>query len=559
VIRRPASLAASLILALAGPARAQEIRFEDVAERAGVPFRFHSGSRGRHDLPEIMGGGLALFDADGDGLPDLYACQGGPVAADSPGGDPPCRLYRNLGGLRFEDVTPAASAPGPSYAMGAAAGDYDGDGRVDLLVTGWRDQRLYRNLGGLRFEDVTAAAGLTSARWTTGAAWADLDGDGDLDLYVAGYLAYDPDSAPYCAAPDGRRDYCGPEDFEAEPDHLYRNDGGTFTDVAAAAGLPARQERGLGVLIADFDGDARPDVFVANDGGRCWLLANRGGLRFEDVAEAAGAARDGRGRALAGMGATTADLDGDGLPDLAVANFLGRSTIAFRALDARGAFQDDTTRLGLADATRDVLGFGLVAADFDADGRADLLQTNGHVLDRARLGVPFAMTPRLLRGRPGGLADASADAGPWFARAALGRGLAVADLDLDGRPDAAAASLDAPLSLLHNRSRSGPAVAVDLVDRRGLPAIGARVRAVVGGRATVRHLSAGDGYLSSSPPRLAFATGGAAAIDSLEVRWPWGGVDTWSGLEPGRPHRLVEGRSPISAPRPSAGTSGRRR
>lgn len=553
---RAAALAA--FMALATTVAGQEIRLHDVAAEAGVRFQFHAGSRGRHDLPEVMGGGLALFDADGDGLLDLYLCQGGPIAADSPGGDPPCRLYRNLGGLRFEDRTATASAPGPSYAMGAAAGDYDGDGMVDLMVTGWRGQRLYRNLGGCRFADVTAAAGLASTRWTTGAAWADLDGDGDLDLYVAGYLAYDPESAPYCAAPDGRRDYCAPEDFEAEPDHLYRNDGGTFVDVAAAAGLPVREERGLGVVIADFDGDCRPDVFVANDGGRCWLLANRGGLRFEDVAEAAGVARDGRGRALAGMGATVADLDGDGLPDLAVANFLGRSTIAFRALDSRGAFEDDSARLGLTDATRDVLGFGLVAADFDADGREDLLQSNGHVLDRARLGVPFAMTPRLLKGRAGGVVDASKDAGDWFTRPALGRGLAVGDLDGDGLPDAAAAALDVPFALMHNRTRAGAAVQVDLVNDRGVPAIGARVRAVSGGKTAVRHLSSGDGYLSSSPPRLAFATAGTGGIDELEVSWPWGGVDTWRDLRPGAPHRLAERRAPVNRPPASAETSPRR-
>ncbi len=553
---RAAAAVATLALAL-GPVRggAREIRFEDVAERAGVRFRFHSGSRGRHDLPEVMGGGLALFDADGDGRPDLFVCQGGPIAADAPGGDPPCRLYRNLGGLRFEDRTATAGAPGPSFAMGAAAGDYDGDGRVDLFVTGWRGQRLYRNLGDFRFQDVTAAAGLTAAAWTTAAAWADLDGDGDLDLYVAGYLVYDPDSAPFHAAPDGRRDFGAPEDFQAEPDRLYRNDDGVFTDVAAEAWPAARPRRGLGVLIADFDGDARPDVFVANDGDPCRLLLNRGGLRFEDVAEAAGAARDGRGRPLSGMGVAAADLDGDGRPDLAVANFLGRGTVGFRALDARGNFQDDSTRLGLLAATRDVLGFGLAAADFDADGRTDLLQTNGHVLDRARLGVPFAMKPLLLRGSDQGLVDASAAAGDWFAQPALGRGLAVADLDGDGRIDAAAAALDAPLALLRNRSPAPPAVHVDLVDGRGLPAIGARVRAVVAGRSSWRHLSTGDGYLSSSPPRLSFALHGATTLDTLEVHWPWGGVETWRDLPPGPPIRLVKGRGEPLTPRASSRTS----
>ena len=534
---------------------AGEIRFEDVTARSGVAFRFDTGSRGRHDLPEIMGGGVALFDADGDGRLDLFLCNGGPIDPAANAEDPPCRLYRNLGGMRFEDRTATAGTPGPPYAMGAAAGDYDGDGLVDLFVSGWRGQRLYRNLGGFRFQDVTEAAGLGSDGWTTGAAWADLDGDGDLDLYVAGYLVYDPATAPYCAAPDGRRDYCGPEDFEADRDRVYRNDGGTFTDVSRDAGLPRREERGLGVLIADFDGDRRPDVFVANDGGRCWMLSNRGGFRFEDVAEAAGTARDGRGQPLAGMGTASADLDGDGLPDLAVTNFLGRSTIVFRALDGRGGFIDDSSRLGVAGATRGVLGFGLAAADFDADGRVDLLQADGHVLDRERLGIPFAMAPLLLRGGDGGFQDVSRRAGPWFTRPALGCGLAVGDLDGDGRIDVAAAALDAPAAILRNASEAGPSVHLDLVDRRGLPAIGARVRATIAGRRMVQDLAAGAGYLSSSPPRLAFALGRAAAIEVLEVRWPWGGVETWCDVKPGAVVRLVQGSSAVNHPPPPARTS----
>lgn len=545
VIRLPAAALASLLAV--STAASGEIRFEDVAERSGIDFRFHDGSRGRRDLPEIMGGGLALFDADGDGRPDVFLCQGGPIGPESPGGDPPCRLFLNRGGGRFQDVTAIAGLPGPSFAMGAAAGDYDGDGRTDLFVSGWRGQRLYRNLGSGRFEDVTADAGLSSSSWSTGAAWADLDGDGDLDLYVAGYVDYDPALAPYCAAPDGARDYCAPEDFEPQPDRLYRNDGGRFCDASAEAGLPKAAERGLGVLIADLDGDRRPDVFVANDGGRCRLLANRGGLRFEDVAETSGVARDGRGRPLAGMGVARADLDGDGLPDLAVTNFLGRSTIGFRALDG-GGFADESERLGLAQATRRVLGFGIVASDFDGDGREDLLQVDGHVLDRARLGTPFAMPPVLLQGGAGGFADVSDRAGGWFKRPTLGRGLAVGDVDGDGRPDLAATALDAPFALLLNRSRGETFVSLDLVDRRGLPAFGARVRARVGGREVVRDLIGGGSYLSSSPPRLTIGLGDAAEVESVEVAWPWGGIETWRRIGPGPTIRLVEGSTSDTRP-----------
>jgi len=532
-------------LLIAAGVQAQTIRFEDVAAESGVVFRFDNGSRGKHDLPEIMGGGVALFDADGDGRLDIYLCNGGPIVAVEDRTDPPSRLFRNLGGGRFEDVTATANAPGPSYAMGAAAADYDGDGRIDLFVSGWRGQRLYRNLGGGRFDDVTERAGLASDAWTTSAAWADLDGDGDLDLYVAAYLDYDPEFAPYCAAPDGQRDYCGPEDFEAQADRLYRNNGdGTFTEVAEAAGLPKRPERGLGVLIADLTGDRRPDIFVANDGGRCHLLANRGNLRFEEIGVESGVALDRAGESLAGMGTALADLDGDGLSDLIVANFLGRSTVGFRAVEGSpGLYHDDSDRLGLVAPTREVLGFGLIAADFDADGRVDLLQANGHVLDRARLGVPFAMRPTLLRGRPGGFDVVSKEAGDWFSRPILGRGLALGDLDGDGRPDLVVAALDAPAAVLLNRSRSGHALRLTLIDGRGAPAIGARVVAHVGGRVATGDLVGGGSYLSSSPPELTLGLGESSRVDLLEVHWPWGDVETWRDLDADRLIQLREGTS----------------
>src|SRR5262249_28839118 len=216
---------------------------------------------------------LGLIDYDGDGLLDVFFANGGPIVASPRRDDPPRRLYRNLGDFRFPDVTSEVNAPGPSYAMGVAVGDVDGDGRDDLLVTGWRGQRLYRNLGG-RFEEVTEAAGLASDLWGTSAAFADLDGDGDLDLYVCNYVDFDPSTAPFCAAPDGRRDYCGPADLPAQAHRLYRNDGDRFVDVSAAVGDLRPQGRGLSVLIADLTGDHRPDIFVANDGSPCWLFAN---------------------------------------------------------------------------------------------------------------------------------------------------------------------------------------------------------------------------------------------------------------------------------------------
>lgn len=384
---------------------------------------------------------------------------------------------------------------------------------------------------------MTGRAGLNSNLWSTSAAFGDLDGDGDLDLYVANYLEFDAKSPPYCAAPDGRRDYCGPEDFPAQPDRLYRNNGdGTFSDVSPMAGINLSEGRGLGVLIAELTGDNRPDIYVANDGTPCWLFANLGDLRFKEIGETAGVARDGQGRAMAGMGVAAGDLNDDGLPDLVVANFFDRSTIAFQALlHPRGTFHDATNRLGLAAATRHVLGFGLAVVDLDGDGRNDLIQANGHVLDRARLGIPFAMRPTLLRNTGAGFQEISRGAGPWFEQPILGRGLAVGDLDGDSRPDVIVNALDARAALLRNGSEGNRFLSVEIIDKAGRPAVGARVQIIVGGHSRWGILTAGGSYLASAQPRLFFGLGRARSVERIDVMWPWGLVESWS--EPAIPDR----------------------
>jgi hypothetical protein len=517
------------------------IRLGDVAPASGVSYRFHTGSRSQHDLPEIMGGGVGLIDVDGDGRLDIYFCNGGPIVPQPGQPDPPCRLFRNRGDGTFENITALAGAPGPSYAMGVAVGDFNGDARDDLFVTGWRDQRLYRNRGRGRFEDVTERAGLSSSAWSTSAAFADLDRDGDLDLYVANYVDFDPARAPYCAAPDGKRDYCGPEEFPAQADRLYRNNGdGTFTDVSKLSGIDLPDGRGLGVLIADLTGDAQLDIFVANDGTPCWLFENKGNLCFQEVGLASGVALDGDGRALAGMGVARGDLDGDGRLDLVVTNYIGRSTVAFRNL-GNGRYQDVSGTLGLTAATRDVLGFGLTLTDFDGDGRLDLLQANGHVLDRVRSGVPFAMRPTLLRNEGGRFPDVASAAGPWFSKRMIGRGLAVGDVEGDGRPDAVVNVLDGPAALLRNTS-AGRFLTLELVGRPPFhtSAIGAKVKAHLAGRTLAHEVVAGGSYLSASDRRVYLGLGAERRVDRLEITWPSGRVEVWTNLAAG-PHRLEEG------------------
>jgi enediyne biosynthesis protein E4 len=536
-------IVALLVVVPAQGARADDprIRFREAAAASGISFRFDSGSRRKHDLLEIMGGGVALIDADGDGHLDIYLCNGGPITPGSGRPDPPCRLYRNKGDGTFEDLTTISGSPGPRYAMGAATGDIDGDGRDDLFVSGWREQRLYRNVGGGRFTDVTEKAGLVSDRWSTSAAFGDLDGDGDLDLYVASYVDFDPATAPFCAAPDGKRDFCGPEEFPIQRHRLYRNNGdGTFTDISKTSGIDLPNGRGLGVLIADLNEDGRLDIFVANDGTPCWLFANRGGLKFDEVAAMAGVALDGGGQPIAGMGVALGDIDGDGRSDLLVGNFLGRSTIGFRALGG-GLFRDDSAVWRLTALTRPVLGFGLVLEDFDGDGALDLFQANGHVLDRERLGEPFAMRPTVARNINGRFVDASQDAGAGFDKPILGRGVAVGDLDGDGRPDVVVNALDAPASLLHNES-NGRFVSLELIGRAPSPrdAIGARIRAETGGRVIVREVTGGGSHLSASSRQIFIGLGQAKRVDRLEIRWPSGRVESLKDLEAGRTVRIEE-------------------
>ena len=542
-----AALAALLRFAprLAADARPAEpkLAFREAAIAAGLTFQFDSGTRGKHDLPEIMGGGVALLDVDGDGFLDVYLCNGGPIEPKPGQFDPPCRLFHNKGNGTFEDWTVRAGCPGPAYAMGAAVGDYDGDGRDDLFVTGWREQRLYRNEGDSRFADVTARAGLASDRWSTSAAFADLDRDGDLDLFVANYVAYDAASAPFCAAPDGKRDYCGPEDFPGQAPRLYRNNGdGTFTDVSKTAGVDRAGGRGLGILIADLTGDGRLDVFVANDGTPCWLFANRGDLVFEEIGATAGVAVDGVGDMLAGMGVALGDVDDDGRADLLVTNFYGRATIGFQNL-GQGVFRDASSEWGLRTLTRRVLGFGLALEDFDGDGALDLLQANGHVLDRERLGEPFAMRPTLARNVNGRFVDASESAGAWFAQKRLGRGVAVGDLDGDGRPDVVVNGLDSPAALLHNET-GARFVTLELIAKppSHRSAVGARVKAWIGGRTVVREVIGGGSYLSASSRRISLGLGGASKVSRLEVTWPSGRVETWNDVGASGVMRIEEGK-----------------
>jgi tetratricopeptide (TPR) repeat protein len=534
-------------------------RFEDVAERAGVRFRYECGATPNLFIGDTMGGGVALFDYDDDGWLDLYFVNGCPLPFDRRSPPRPNKLYRNRGDGTFEDVTERAGVAGRGYGMGCAVGDFDNDGHDDLFVTGLDRTVLYRNRGDGRFEDVTALAGVSSSRWTTGAGFGDLDGDGDLDLYVATYVEADPERVVECRDKANRLIHCQPERFPAQHDHLFRNNGdGTFTDVSPEAGLELPEGRGLGLAIADFDGDGRLDVFVANDGTANFLFRNLGGLRFEEVALTAGAAYDGRGLPTASMGVVADDLNGDGRIDLFHTNFVDQ-TNTLRWNLGGGLFVDRTLAANLAAPSRSKTGFGTVALDVNNDGRLDLFVANGHVDDQPWANIPMAQTAQLFLGRERGRFEwAGPEVSPYFARPVVGRGVAAGDLDNDGRVDLVVVHRDAPAALLRNVTRGGHWLGLRLRGTRsGRTPVGTSVVCRAGGRTQVRWLTSGTSYLSSNDPRLWFGLGPVQKAESLEVHWPSGAVQSWSDVPADRILIVSEGDAALRPTNARPGRVGR--
>jgi tetratricopeptide (TPR) repeat protein len=523
--------------------------FEDRAPAAGLAgFVLDNGLSPIHQLPETACGGVGLLDFDGDGFMDIYCVQGGhfPPARDTPVSHD--KLFRNRGDGTFEDVTEPSKIGSFSggYGHGVAVGDYDNDGRPDLFVTRWRSYALYRNRGDGTFEDVTGKAGLGGDRdWPTSSAFADLDNDGDLDLYVCHYGVWATENPLVCKDPVGTLVVsCDPRRIAALPDHVYRNDGGRFVDVSAESGISEgdRDGRGLGVVAADLDGDGRIDLFVANDSTANFLFRNLGGFRFEEVGHFAGVAANAEGGYQAGMGVACGDLDGDGLPDLAVTNFYGQSTTFFHNL-GQGLFADHTSAIGLLAPSRNVLGFGAAFWDANNDGRLDLMTANGHVSDMRPL-LPFAMVAQLYLGGEGGaLTDITSQAGPPFQELCVGRGLAIGDLDNDGCLDAVMVAQNGPLVYFHNRAEPvrGHFVTFRLEGTKSnRDGVGASVALNGGGRTQIQHRLGGASFQSASDPRLHFGLGPSDPDVSIEVRWPSGRVDRHQHVVVDRFYRLIE-------------------
>ena len=529
-------LACGSLLAAAGIAAQQTgaapaVAFHDVSRAAGLTFTNINGASPEKHFVETMGSGGLFLDADGDGWLDVFLVDGGSHADPAVARRARHRLFRNRQDGTFEDVTDRSGIRHREFGMGACAGDYDNDGRVDLYVTSFGPNQLFRNAGGGAFVDVSQDAGVASPLWSTSCAFADVDRDGDLDLFVTNYVDMGKDRNRFCGNMQPKlRAYCHPLNFPGSPNVLYRNDGdGAFTDASGVSGIGGVRGNGLGVAIGDYDADGWPDVFVANDAVPNFLFHNDGKGRFTETALLAGVAVATNGTARAGMGTAFGDYDGDGRLDLVVTNHETEMHSLFRNL-GDGLFGEATVESGLGTATLPYVGFGVVFFDYDNDGALDLSIVNGHVIDNVaqfRGGAKHAQQRLLLRNTAGRFRDVSRQSGPAFAADRVGRGLAAGDVDNDGDLDLLVTNNGGPAELLRNDGgHRGNALLLKLIGTASnRDAIGARVTATAGSRTQVREVVSGSSYLAQNDLRAHFGLGTLTSVEEVEIRWPSGRVE----------------------------------
>ena len=511
--------------------------FVDGTAGSGIDFHHVAFQTAKKYMLEIMGSGVALLDYDNDGRLDIFLVNGAPITDPTPLGTVPKkadpkhwhRLYHQKPDGKFEDVTERAGVKGVGYGLGVAVGDYDNDGYPDLYVTEYGGNRLYHNNGNGTFTDVTAQAGVGGSGWSSSAAWVDLDQDGLLDLVVLRYVEWDFNDHP-CFVSENVRAYCSPDVFKPIAPLVFHNDGGgRFSEVSRKVGI-SKPGKGLGIAIADADRDGHIDVYVSNDTMPGFFYHNKGNGTFEEMALLAGLGVSEDGRTYAGMGVDFADYDNDGLPDLAVAD-LALEMYALYRNTGRAGFEYTSRSSGLANMTLQHSGMGLRFLDYDNDGWKDLLVSQGHVVDTISAVNPnlkYREPMLLVRNTGRGFVDVSADSGGVFQQAWAGRGLAVGDIDNDGRLDAVVSTSEGPAHLLYNRTETqNHWLTLKLTGRKSnRDGIGAEVRIVTSQGQQFATATTASSYLSSGDKRVHFGLGPATVVDTLEIRWPSGILQT---------------------------------
>lgn len=536
----------------------------DITSSSGIKFEHLSSPEQRY-IVESMGGGVALIDYDRDGWPDIYFTNSQSVEMALAGKKARSALYHNNHDGTFTDVTDKAGVGYPCWAMGAAVGDYNNDGLPDLLVTCFGGVILYRNNGDGTFNDVTKAAGLSKdSQWATGAAFGDYDGDGSVDLFVSHYVDFHLDDLPAFGSSKtckyrGIDVQCGPRGLKGSPDNLYHNNGdGTFTDVSKAAGVDDPQHFfGLTAVWQDFNDDGRLDLFVANDSQPNYLYRNNGNGTFTDIAYDAGVAVSQDGAEQANMGIALGDYQHTGRMSLVISHFDNDYAALFRN-DGGMNFTDASDASGIARSTRSYVGWGDAFFDFDNDGWPDLFLVNGHVypqMDNGHIEIMYR-EPKLLflNQRDGTFKDISKLAGPAIQIPQVSRGLAMGDLFNDGKIDMVVENLVGQPMVL--QPKGGPANHWISFELEGVKsnrlALNARVRATAGDLVQMGEVLSGGSYLSQNDLRIHFGLGSHERVDKVDVLWPDGAKEALTNLEADRFYYLREGAGIVMVKKPQA-------
>ena len=529
--------------------------FSDVTSQSGLDFVHVNGAEGGLLLPEVIGSGGALFDYDNDGDLDVFLVQGGRVpGSGTRETGPGSRLFRNdvnsARTLRFTDMTKASGIVAAGYGMGAATGDFDNDGWIDLYVTSLGPNQLFHNNGNGTFSDVTVKAGADDPRWSTSATFFDYDRDGWLDLFIANYVNFRADMKRNCFSAGSARDYCNPVVYAPVPDKLlHNNHDGTFSDVSARSAIARESGRGLGVMASDFNGDGWTDLYVANDGdpNQLWINA-RGSGSFVDDALLAGVAVSRAGQPQGSMGIDVGDVDRDGDDDLFVTNLDNEGNTLYLNVGG-GLFEDRTAEFGLFKLG--FTGFGTRFMDYDNDGWLDLVVVNGavrHLSSQLQKGDPYPLKQRSQlfrndRGRK--FVDVSDSAGPPFAQLQVARGAATGDLDNDGDVDLVVFNNNGPARVLLNDVGSrGHWLGVRAIDTRyKRDAVQTRV-SLAGQRGATKVVQTDGSYAVASDPRVLFGLGSESAAQTVRVQWSGGQVEEFRNLAVDRYYVLEPGKAP---------------
>jgi len=526
--------------------------FVEVARAAGLAaFRDTCGSLAKDYLVETLGSGVAVFDFNNDGLPDILLVNGSSFEIlDNPHvPKTSSRLFRNNGDGTFTDVTRETGLINQGWGVGVSVGDYDNDGYRDVFITNFGTNALFHNNGNGTFTDVTREAGLESSNWNTGCAWGDYDRDGRLDLYVSRYVDFDrakivgPGSGTYCRY-QGIPVACGPQGLPGLPDYMYHNEGGgKFREVSADVGIrDTGRAYGLGVTWVDFDNDGWPDIYVANDSMANFLWRNQGNGKFEEIAFEAGCAMSADGRAQSSMGIAVGDYDNDGWLDLLVTNFAEDYSTLYH--NNHGQFEDVTYQAGLGTASYNQLKWGAGFVDFDNDGWKELFVANGHIYPQAdQTNSKYRQANQLFRNLRNGRFALVPGHETGLTELRSCRGVAFGDLGGKGQIEVVVNNIDEePFLYRQIRQNSGSWVRLKLVGTKcNRDAIGARIMITAGGLTQIDEVRSADSYVSSSDVRVHFGLGNASVIEQLQVRWPDGTVEKRTGLAINKEHVIRQG------------------